>query len=173
MKSLKSIFAAVLFLTFAACDDIDELTEIDTTFTMTESFNVAVQAGDEDLQSFTETVTFNLAEDDDVADNLSSIEDVTINTLTYRFSNVVGAGAQITRAQLAVGSTTISLEPVIPSDVGSQVFTVSDSAALNTIATALRNNPQATVTYSGEVADAPLAFTLTASMNVTVIVDVL
>ncbi|RMB58590.1 hypothetical protein EAX61_09845 [Dokdonia sinensis] len=173
MKSLKSIFAILLFSTFIACDDVDELTEIDTTFTMTESFDVAVQAGDDELQSFTETATFNLAEDDDVADNLSSIEEVTINSLTYRFSNVVGIGARITSAQLSVGSTTISLAAVTPSDAGSQVFTVADTAALNTIATALRNNPQATVTYSGEVADAPLAFTLTASMNVTVVVDVL
>lgn len=173
MKSLKLIFPVLLFLTIIACDDVDELTEIDTTFTMTESFNVDVQAGDEELQSFTETATFNLAEDDDVADNLNSIEDVTINTLTYRFSNVEGAGSRITSAQLSVGSTTISLAAVTPSEVGSQIFTVADTAALNTIATALRNNPQTTVTYSGEVEDAPLAFTLTASMNVTVVVDVL
>lgn len=162
----------LLFTVFFSCDQIDELTDFEVSFTLNEQVSIAVEQGDEDVQSFSQSTSLNLGENSDVSDNLNAIENVEITGLTYSYVNVSGnENAQIASAQLIVGNTTIQIEPTNPTNVQGQLFSVQDAAALNAIGNALRNNPLATVVYQGQVEGAPIMFTVDVEVAVTVTID--
>lgn len=173
MKLLKITSIALFFCTlFFSCDALDELTEFDASFTLDESISIMVDEGEEAVQSFTQSTSLNLAENSDVADNLTALESVEITSFTYTYTNVVGnEDAIILSSQLVLGDTMILIDPVNPSAVQGQLFVIQDTASLNTIATQLRNNPQTTVTYQGELQGAPVSFTVAIEAAFTVAID--
>lgn len=114
-----------------------------------------------------------MAENDDVADNLNALESVEITSLSYTFTGVIGnEEAEITNAQLTVGNVSIQIDPVNPTLVMGQEFTIQDTAGLNALASALLANPQTTVTLQGAVDGNPITFTLNLEVEVDVEVTI-
>lgn len=171
MKTIKTLGILCLMIISASCDELDELTEFDTSFTLSESVLISVEDGEE-VQTFSQSVSLDLSEDQDVADNLNAIEEVSIQSLTYSYMDVMGnEEAQIENAQFTVAGTSIEIEDVSPADAQGATFTISDPSALNSIASALQNNPQTTISYTAEVLGAPVSFTLAIDVEVTVTID--
>lgn len=173
MKSLKITTLTILLCTvFTSCDAIDELTEFDANFTLSESVLVSIEENEENTQSFTQSISLNLAENGDVADNLNALESVEITSLSYTFTGVTGnEEAEITNAQLTVGNVSIQIDPVNPTLAMGQELTVQDTAGLNALASALLANPQTTVTLQGAVDGNPITFTLNLEVDVEVTID--
>lgn len=170
--------AILLFIVLASlysCDKIDELTEfdVDGNFTTTITVEVAEDPNGEP-QSFSQSGTINIAQNQDIQDNFNKIESIAINSLTYEITNFSGVeGAVITNASISFGATTIQVTDinVQQADADNQVFSVNNTQQLNAIAAALKNSPSLTVTISGSVNDTPVNFNVVVKANVTVTID--
>lgn len=104
------------------------------------------------MQAFTQSVSLNLAEDQDVADNLSPIEEVSIQSLTYRYTNVTGnEEAQINNAQFTIAGTTINVASVNPTQAQAAIFTINDQEVLVAFSNALGSNPEGSITHTTQV----------------------
>ena len=171
MKTIKTLGILLLLSITVSCDEIDELTEFDASFTLNESITISVPEGEE-VQTFTQSVSLNLAEDQDVADNLSAIEEVSIQSLTYRYTNVTGnEEAQINNAQFTIAGTTINVESVNPTEAQGSIYTINDQEVLNAFSTALRSNPEGSIAYTAQIQGAPVSFVIQVELEVTVTID--
>jgi hypothetical protein len=162
-------------LTAVACDEIDELTEFDITDDITETFTISVSEDSEDMpQSFTESITIDLASNQDIQDNISLIEDVMLNSLTYEISNFDGMeGTTVTEASINFSGIMVSVADIDlqQSDLDNTVYTLADSSLLNDIAAILQNNTSITATMTGTVDSSPVTFDVIVTLDVTVTVD--
>jgi hypothetical protein len=162
-------------LTAVACDEIDELTEFDITDDITETFTISVSEDSEDMpQSFTESITIDLASNQDIQDNISLIEDVMLNSLTYEISNFDGMeGTTVTEASINFSGIMVSVADIDlqQSDLDNTVYTLTDSSLLNDIAAILQNNTSITATMTGTVDSSPVTFDVIVTLDVTVTVD--
>lgn len=171
MKTIKTLGILFLLSITVSCDEIDELTEFDTSFTLNESITISVPEGEE-VQTFSQNISLNLAEDQDVADNLSAIEEVSIQSLTYRYTDVTGNDeAQISNAQFMIAGTTIDVESVNPTEAQGTIFTINDQEVLDAFSNALRNNPEGSIMYTAQVQGAPVSFVVEVELEVTVTID--
>ncbi len=79
--------AVLIFMfSFTSCDKIDELTEYDFKTTLTESFDVTVDAGE---NTFTDTMAVNMV-NSDTQEYMDLLQDVYITSFTYRIINFNG-----------------------------------------------------------------------------------
>jgi len=171
----KIILLCAVMLTAVACDEIDELTEFDITDDITETFTISVSEDSEDMpQSFTESITIDLASNQDIQDNISLIEDVMLNSLTYEISNFDGMeGTTVTEASINFSGIMVSVADIDlqQSDLDNTVYTLTDSSLLNDIAAILQNNTSITATMTGTVDSSPVTFDVIVTLDVTVTVD--
>lgn len=153
MKKLIKIFA-IIFLTFGliSCDEvkdaIDEITEVEFNTTLTESFAMTLESGNEMNVSQSKAISI---DNDDTHDYLSKIESVSINSLTYKVTNHSGddtanADVDFFADQTILNSHIIVIKEV--SDAGT-VFEITDVAYLNEIATKLKNGSSVLMGMSG------------------------
>jgi hypothetical protein len=126
--------------------------------------------------SFSQTATLDLASNQEIQDNLSLIQNVSLNSLTYEISNYTDApGTTITEASLNFGTTSISVETINlqESDDANTVYTVEDVNLLNSIASTLESNTAITASVTGMVNATPVTFDVIINLDVTVTIDVL
>ena len=178
MKITKKIsFLLLVMITAFSCDDLDELTEFDITEGFSTSFNIDLPDLGEGLPaSISETATIDISSVQEIQNNLDLIQNIAINSLTYEIRDFTGVeGATVTEASLSFNGTSISVSDINlqESDDNNTVYEIEDLTLLNSIASALQNNPVITGTITGSVNATPVTFDVILNLDITVTVDVL
>lgn len=176
IKTKLSVLLLVMITAFS-CDDLDELTEFDITEDFTTTYNISVPEDSEGMpQSFSESATIDIAENEEIQDNLDLLQDVTLNSLSYEVANFSGAqDATLTEATLNFGSVSISISNINlqQSDIDNTIYEIADTSLLNAIADALENNIAINASVTGTVSATPVVFDIIINLDVTATVDVL
>jgi hypothetical protein len=174
MKNLLKFAAFVLLsLSFTACDEVDELTEIDFNTTLNESINVSVPAGE--ALVLNETTLINIS-NNDTQDYIDALQDVSITSFTYRLVDFTGDPEGTVTGQFqADGITLVNHDMVVKDEVDAgTVFEVTDPALLNTVANKLKSGNNVAVGISGTSTCAePMNFTIVMTLELAVTADVL
>tara|TARA_R110002111_G_scaffold18_5_gene206 strand:+ start:1921 stop:2499 length:579 start_codon:yes stop_codon:yes gene_type:complete len=176
IKTKLSVLLLVMITAFS-CEDLDELTEFDITEDFTTTYNISVPEDSEGMpQSFSESTTIDIAENEEIQDNLDLLQDVTLNSLSYEIANFSGAqDATLTEATLNFGSVSISISNINlqQSDIDNTIYEIADTSLLNAIADALENNIAINASVTGTVSATPVVFDIIINLDVTATVDVL
>jgi hypothetical protein len=174
MKNLLKFAAFVLLsLSFTACDEVDELTEIDFNTTLNESINVSVPAGE--ALVLNETTLINIS-NNDTQDYIDALQDVSITSFTYRLVDFTGDPEGTVTGQFqADGITLVNHDMVVKDEVDAgTVFEVTDPALLNTVANKLKSGNNVSVGISGTSTCAEaMNFTIVMTIELAVTADVL
>ena len=168
---------SVLFLiaiAFYSCDKLDELTEFKITQDFSTTVNVdVIEDSEGDVQSWSQSSTIDIASNQDIQDNLDLIQDVRINSVTFKVINFTGVeGAIATEASLSFGDTIIEVSDIELED-STTIYSIGSSSELNAIANELKNVSEITTTASGKVTSTPIRFDIYISLDVTTTIDVL
>ena len=171
LKTLPVLF--ILLIASSSCDELDELTEFD----IKEDFStsISVNLDEESNLSWSDSATIDISTNQEIADNLDLIQNVSINSLTYEINNVSGEGTTISEASISFNGQSISVENLnlVTADTNNTVFTIEDTSLLTSIGNALENNPVITVGLSGTIDAVPASFDVIVTLDSTVTVDVL
>jgi len=171
LKKLPILLLLVMGMT--SCDELDELTEFDINEGFSETLTVDLPA--ESPLTWSESVTIDISENQEISDNLDLIQDVVINSLTYQITNLSGQGSTVTEASFTFNGTSISVEDLdlVAADASGTVFEVEDTSLLSAIASALKDNPAISLGLSGTIDAVPVSFDVIIDLETTVTVDVL
>ena len=177
---------ALVLLTFFNCDEIDKLTEINTTqkFETTLDIDVATKKegktqskSGNDSFAWSESVTIDLKDNEKVNDNLDLIEEVTVTGLTYEIINYTEGSdtAAISDAQIDFDGTIITLEDVTlkTADDANTLYTIDDTDKLALIANKLKTDLEMTITASGQINETPVKFGIKLHLDTAIVIDVL
>ena len=173
-KQLSLLF--LVMITAFSCDELDELTEFDITDDFSTTVTITALENEGMFNQFT---TIDLGSNPEISDNLSLIQNISLNSLSYEISNFSpGEGAEdavITEASLTLGSTTISVENINlkTSDDNNIVYDIEDVSLLNAIANSLESDTAITASVNGTVDSTPVTFDVIINIDVTVTIDVL
>ena len=178
------ILLFVAALTFCSCDEIDKLTEIETSqeFEATLDVNVAVdkeakpQAKTSAATDWSTSTSIDLKDNSDVKANLDLVESVNLTDLQYQIVDYTGAEtAAISNTTIDFGGTVITIADTTlktAADAGTW-FTVENAAQLNAIAAKLKADLEMTITASGTVSDTPVDFGIKLKINTLIVIDVI
>lgn len=135
-------------MSFSSCDEVDELTQIDFDTDITEEITVNLSDASD---SFTGNVMINLADNSDIEEYLSNIEDIQITEASYILKNYVGE--EIATGSITATAASQSFGPYshtfFTDAQNGTVFEFDDAAKLNTVANTLQNTNQLNVQFSG------------------------
>jgi hypothetical protein len=145
---MKKLFPLLLtLLLISSCEDSIEVT---TTTNINESASVTV------LQTNGSAVSFNEVIEGDLnllVSNFNSINDITIDSLSYSFANAIGnTNAIITSATLEINATTVAVISninIAQEAANGSVFQITDTAILDQLETMFLNNSSVSITLSG------------------------
>ncbi len=173
MKNLiKYLAVLVLVFGYTSCDELDELTEIDFNTTITESIIANVDGGvDVILNS---NVLVNIA-NEDTQDYLDKIEKVEILSLDYQIINFNGDNAGVITADLMADSVILDTHTnVTVSNVVGVMYSVDDTATLNTIANKLKNGSNVVFAVVGtSTNEGGMSFEIEITLSLKVTADAL
>jgi hypothetical protein len=148
IKNMKKFVILFAVIALVGCDEVDELTQIDFDTDITEEITVNLT---EDNTSFTGNIMINLADNSDIEDYLSNIEDIEITEASYIIKNYVGE-------ELATGTITATAasqnfgpynHTFFTDAQNGTVFPFNDVNKLNTVANTLQSTNQLNVQLSG------------------------
>ncbi len=173
MKTFMTYCAVFMVMfSFTSCDKIDELTEYDFNTTLTKSFDVTVDEGE---NAFSDAINVNIS-NSDTQDYLDLLQDVNITSFTYQITNFNGdTEGTIVGSFLADGQILETYNGVVSDEVGIEV-SVTDVSALNTIAGKLKNDTVNGVSFAltgtGNCNPA-MTFTIDITIGLAITADVL
>ena len=165
LKTLVILFAAINLI---SCDEVDELTQVDLDATFTEEVTVNLS---ENNASINGNVNINLADDPDLVDYLSNIEDIQITEVSYKIKNYVGVEeATGTITAVAASQSFGPYDHTFFTDAQNGTsFVFEDVDKLNTVANTLQSTNQVDVQFSGTQAPAQNgSFVIEITFKVTV-----
>ena len=147
-------FSAFIILTFGiiACDEvkdaINEITEINFNTTLTDSFAVTIESGNE--MNVSQSVSISI-DNDDTHDYLSKIESVSINSLTYKIISHSGDDTANAAVDFFADQTVLMSHNIVIKEAfdNGTIFQVTDVDYLNEIATKLENGSSVLMGMSG------------------------
>jgi len=168
-----SLLLLTVITTFS-CGELDELTEFDITQDFDTTINVDITDDSEGQpQSWSQSSTINLADNEQVQANLDLVQDVNINSLTFTIINFVGVeNTMATEVSLSFGETVISLEDIDLQD-NTTIYSLGTSSELNTIANDLKDTSEITATINGTVTSTPVKFDVVITLDVTTTFDII
>lgn len=177
MKKVNYLFLLLTFAIFSCEDDIDNLTDINVSTVLNQSFNVAIAEDDPLTESISETL--DVGDNNALNDLLSQVEEYNINSITATISNYQGANdivlenAMVTFEVDGGSNVTASLTNLVISDIEGTPQTLPFNAdALNAIGeTLLSSGGTVTIDASSTVSGAPVSFTIDIDIDVEVTVD--
>lgn len=149
--ALKILVTLTLVFSFTSCDD--ELGNIDFNTVINKTIAIHVDQTTGEVVSFSTDELMSL-DNDDTHDYLDKIQDISINSLSYQLKNFSGDNTGIATLTFMIDSfslqthTDVNVKTMVDA---SEVFTITDTAFLNQIATALKNNQQVTAKYVGDI----------------------
>jgi len=165
----------IALITIVSCSKLDELTEFDISDNFKTTLNINVTEDSEgEPQSWSQSSTVDLADNNEIESSLDLIQDVKINSLTFKIINFTGVeNATAIDASLRFGDDTlIALEDINFED-SSTTYSVGTAQQLNTIANDLKNASEIMATVNGTVASSPVRFDVVIVLDVTTTIDVL
>ena len=143
---LVSIFSFVLF----SCDDLEELADVTFDTTLSERIVVHVDQTAGTASDFNQTIVLNL-DNADTNQYLDQINDLSVNSLSYKVIDFTGDPAGTIDAEFLVNDVSLLTNSFVvktQADAGT-TYEVDNVAQLNQIATALKNGLQVTAKYDG------------------------
>ena len=176
MKNLiKFLAVLVLIFGYTSCDELDKLTEVDLSTTVTKNISVTVDDGLGSSVNISNSIDINIGDYID-SDYLSKIEEVKINSMSYKVINFSGDTAGVMTANLTADGVTLDTHTdVIVSNVVGEMYTIDDTAKLTTIANNLKNSSNDVVfAVSGtSINDGGMTFTIEITLNLKITADAL
>lgn len=145
-----AIFASIFCLTLFSCDTIDDLTEVTFDTSLSDKIVVHVNQTSGTAISFNESIFLNL-DNTDTHDYLNDINNISINSLSYKIINFTGDPMGVIDVEFFVDDVSLLTDNFIvktQADSG-QIFEVTNTTQLNQIASALKNQQQITAKYEG------------------------
>ena len=134
-------------LLISSCEDSIEVT---TTTNINESASVTILETNGTAINFNEVIEGDLNQ---LVSNFNSINDITIDSLSYTFANVTGnENAVITSATIEINATTVAVISninIAQEALNGSVFEITDTAVLDQLETIFLNNSSVTVQLSG------------------------
>jgi hypothetical protein len=147
IKNMKNFFILFAVIALIGCDEVDELTEVDFSTILTEDVMVTLT---DDATSISQSLTLNLADNDDIEPYLSKIESINITSASYVLKNYVGVEeATGTLTASAASQTFGPFQHTFFADAQSGTVFTLDPSQLNALANSLTSNNQLTVQFSG------------------------
>jgi hypothetical protein len=86
--TFKNLVLILSIIAFASCDEVDELTEVDFSTTITEEVTINLSQNSDNING---VIAVNLANNSDISPYLSKLEDIQITQASYKLKNYVGA----------------------------------------------------------------------------------
>lgn len=169
IKTLKTFVILFAAINLISCDEVDELTRIDLNANFTEEVTITLT---EDNTNIDGNVNINLADDPDLVDYLSKIEDIKITEASYKIKNYVGVEeATGTIAAVAAAQNFGPYDHTFFTNAqNGTVFAFDDVSKLNTVANTLQSTNQLNIQFSGSHAPAQngsFVIEVTFKLNVT------
>lgn len=134
-------------LLISSCEDSIEVT---TTTNINESASVTILETNGTAINFNEVIEGDLNQ---LVSNFNSINDITIDSLSYTFANVTGnENAVITSATIEINATTVAVISninIAQEALNGSVFEITDTAVLAQLETIFLNNSSVTIQLSG------------------------
>ena len=134
-------------LLISSCEDSIEVT---TTTNINESASVTILETNGTAINFNEVIEGDLNQ---LVSNFNSINDITIDSLSYAFANVTGnENAVITSVTIEINATTVAVISninIAQEALNGSVFEITDTAVLDQLETIFLNNSSATIQLSG------------------------
>lgn len=145
---MKKLFPLLLtLLLISSCEDSIEVT---TTTNINESASVTILETNGTAINFNEVIEGDLNQ---LVSNFNSIDDITIDSLSYTFANVTGnENAVITSATIEINATTVAVISninIAQEALNGSVFEITDTAVLAQLETIFLNNSSVTIQLSG------------------------
>ena len=145
---MKKLFPLLLtLLLISSCEDSIEVT---TTNNINESASVTILETNGTAINFNEVIEGDLNQ---LVSNFNSINDITIDSLSYTFANVTGnENAVITSATIEINATTVAVISninIAQEALNGSVFEITDTAVLDQLETIFLNNSSVTIQLSG------------------------
>ena len=145
---MKKLFPLLLtLLLISSCEDSIEVT---TTTNINESASVTILETNGTAINFNEVIEGDLNQ---LVSNFNSINDITIDNLSYTFANVTGnENAVITSATIEINATTVAVISninIAQEALNGSVFEITDTAVLDQLETIFLNNSSVTIQLSG------------------------
>ena len=167
LNKLKNLVLILSVLTFASCDEIDELTKVDFNSTLTQEVSVTLS---ENNASISESLTIRLADNEDIEPYLNQIESITVTSASYVIKDYDGIEA-------ATGSITVNTNSEVfgpfqhtffADDQNNTKFSF-EASSLNALGSSLNSNNQLNLNVNGTQDPAQNAsFTVEFSIEVEV-----
>jgi hypothetical protein len=145
---MKKLFPLLLtLLLISSCEDSIEVT---TTTNINETASVTILETNGTAINFNEVIEGDLNQ---LVSNFNSIDDITIDSLSYTFANVTGnENAVITSATIEINATTVAVISninIAQEALNGSVFEITDTAVLAQLETIFLNNSSVTIQLSG------------------------
>jgi len=145
---MKKLFPLLLtLLLISSCEDSIEVT---TTTNINEFASVTILETNGTAINFNEVIEGDLNQ---LVSNFNSINDITIDSLSYTFANVTGnENAVITSATIEINATTVAVISninIAQEALNGSVFEITDTAVLDQLETIFLNNSSVTIQLSG------------------------
>lgn len=151
MKTLfkNIVILTILVATYTACDEIDDLTDVTKTVELTQQFTVDLEGGDDSIETGSFNISILTAAVKPYADKLKK---VAIEKVTFEVVNYTGDAIAEYDVQFTADGTVFVNESFVgaTADTNNTIFEVSNTPALNTVATKLLNNDSVTVALKAE-----------------------
>ena len=151
MKTLFKNIAilTILVATITACDEIEDLADVKKDVVLTQQFTVDLEGGDDSIETGSFNISILTAAIQPYADKLKKVE---IEKVTFEVVNYTGDAVAEFDVQFTADGTLFVNESFVGSeaDANGTIFEVSDTPALNTVATKLLNNDSVTVGLKAE-----------------------
>ncbi len=163
-----TVLVAVISFTFTSCDEIDDLTEVDFNSSLSGAYNLNFEA--ESTKNINESLTLDLASDNDISKYLNKLNEVEITKITYQITKFTGDQYVDMNVGLYQYEEKENKIIIAPRDYNldsetSVVYEITDTAILNAISTELLNSKQVKLLLKGDYQSLSSA---TAEITVTV-----
>jgi len=146
-NTIKIFIILLLSLNFTGCDEVDELSEVDFSTTLSEEVPVTLSDTDTSING---SIFINLADNDDIEPYLSKIESISITSASYIIKNYIGEETATGTLTITAASQTFGpfQHTFFTDDQNGTSFSL-DSSGLNALANSLASNNQLSIQFSG------------------------
>ncbi len=150
----------ILAVTFAACDEIEDLADVTKTVELTKQFKVELEGGDNAIETGSFNISILTPAVEPYADKLKN---VAIEKVIFEVLNYTGDELAEYKVQFTADGTPFINESFVgaEADANNTIFEVSDTSALNTVAAKLLNNDSVTVSFNAESTNLEVAASFT------------
>ena len=183
---MKPISKLILFATTILlfnCNEVDELTNVE----IDREFETSVNINSNDVKTpisgtttLSNSTTVDISTDPRVKQGLDLIDSVDINAINLSIENYVGdTETTLSDIEIVIGgnkitlpNTTINLSEAANNET---VFAIGDKDTLTRIASALKENPEIDIDFTGTLTSSgePVSFTPNFVIDTTIVIDVI